>query len=440
MNGQKQTNVYEAIATANAGGICRLFLKLYEGKIVYTAGEKCFWYFKGPTWVKDETEKHRFITLLMKRHISDQIRWLVYDLQNYIADLRFDTNSKPLQEKVKMLVNFEQKSSYFQYCQDLTYFIDFDSGNFDKIPGYLPVGDKLINMETGEARPILPSDYITQVAQGEWKDIDEECPRWDKFILEIMGNNPEKAKFLQRVLGYSLTGCRREHKIIFFVGPGRNGKDTLFIVLHSIFGHLVSEIPGTIFFSKFGEESVNGDAREDLMSLRGVRIGYHGESNKNNRLDAAQGKALSGNKIVTARPLYGKYVTFESYFTPYLLTNFPPAADSTDDALWKRMLLVLFDQIFKDPESEGMPQAPNEHIMDKTLEEKLVKEANGIISWLVRGAMDYYKLGSLAEPENVKQDTKNYRRDEDALEDFIEEYCEKDADFKVQVTPLYNAY
>ena len=65
---------------------------------------------------------------------------------------------------------------------------------------------------------------ITGFAPSERAD----CPSWLRFLDETTGGDGELQAYLQRVVGYFLTGQTSEHALFFIYGPGGNGK-TVFL-------------------------------------------------------------------------------------------------------------------------------------------------------------------------------------------------------------------
>ena len=50
---------------------------------------------------------------------------------------------------------------------------------------------------------------------------------WDRFLRDVFQGNGELIQFVQRLLGYALSGDVTEHALPVFYGSGANGKSTL---------------------------------------------------------------------------------------------------------------------------------------------------------------------------------------------------------------------
>jgi putative DNA primase/helicase len=110
--------------------------------------------------------------------------------------------------------------------------------------------------------------------------------------------------------------------------------------------------------------------------------------------------------------------------TAFLSTNHRPEVKGTDHAIWRRIKLVPFEVTI--PEAE----------QDKKLAAKLRAELPGILSWIVRGCLEWQRYG-LGESEEVKAATTSYRDDMDNLAGFIQDRCVVDPRASVGATPLY---
>jgi len=90
-----------------------------------------------------------------------------------------------------------------------------------------------VNLITGEHYQPRLDDYITKstaVAPGG------DCPRWRTFIDKVTNGDTELSGYLQRVVGYSLTGDTSEHAVFFLYGTGANGKSVFMNTLVGVMG------------------------------------------------------------------------------------------------------------------------------------------------------------------------------------------------------------
>src|SRR5690606_18535700 len=97
--------------------------------------------------------------------------------------------------------------------------------SFDKQPWLLNVQNGTVNLRTGELLPHHRGDLLTKVAPVDY-DPNAQCPAWLAFLDRIMDGNRDLIDFLQRAVGYSLTGDVSEQVLFFLHGAGANGKST----------------------------------------------------------------------------------------------------------------------------------------------------------------------------------------------------------------------
>jgi putative DNA primase/helicase len=235
-------------------------------------------------------------------------------------------------------------------------------------------------------------------------------------------------------LGYGLTGNVNEHIFLMLYGEeGRNGKDTLMSVLARVLGETVGAVSNDVIIAS-GKQATPGSAKPHLCSLQGKRIAWASETDKGARFDIAQVKFLTGGGSIPARHLYGEDFTFEPSHLLVLLTNNKPHADASDKAFWERLCPITFNLRFVD-----QPQAPNERKKDTRLGQALQAEASGILAWLVRGCLDWQKIG-LQIPACILRERKAYQGEEDTLGQFLDECCVITPQAKVKAILLYARY
>ena len=103
-----------------------------------------------------------------------------------------------------------------------------------------------MNLRTGELLPYRREDYITKLAPVIY-DMDAECPTWLNFLQKIMNGNKSLIKFIQKAVGYSLTGDTREQVLFFLHGFGANGKSSMINVITALLGDYALQTPAETF-------------------------------------------------------------------------------------------------------------------------------------------------------------------------------------------------
>ena len=240
--------------------------------------------------------------------------------------------------------------------------------------------------------------------------------------------------FLQRLLGYGITGTTAHHVFTILYGEeGRNGKDTLLDTLKEVLGPLVGAVSNDLFVAQ-DKFRASGAPTPHLCDLQGKRLVWGSETRQGDKLNIAQIKLLSGGGAISTRQLHGRQYSFTPTHKLLLMTNYKPHADARDQAFWSRACLIEFGMRFV-----AHPKAPNERQADPSLKEQLKEERSGILAWLVRGCLAFQQQG-LAVPSLITLATEKYRDEEDTILHFLNECCVLRPEASVKASMLYEEY
>jgi putative DNA primase/helicase len=299
--------------------------------------------------------------------------------------------------------------------------IPITPGEMDADPWFLNCQNGTINLRGGQLREHQRQDLITRLAPVNYKP-EADCPLFIKFLDRILAGNRDLIKFVQKALGYALTGDCREQVLFMLWGSGANGKSTLLNIIAAILGTYAIQTPTETLLAKS-----KGDIPNDLARLNGPRFVTAFEVDRGRRLAESLVKQLTGQDTVSARFLFAEYFDFKPQFKLFLATNHKPVIKDSSWAIWRRIRLIPFTvQI---PEKE----------QDRQLPEKLQAELPGILAWMVRGCLSWQREG-LSVPEEVNKATGEYRQEMDELGDFLEERCVVDPEESATAKGLYQAY
>ena len=293
----------------------------------------------------------------------------------------------------------------------------------DTHPRLLNCLNGTVDLLTGKLKPHDPADLITMLCPHSY-DPDATCPIFLQAVDLYFSSNFELITFMQCALGYSLTGCTDEQCLFILYGDGANGKSTLVNIIHHVIGRTYGqEMPAqTILFSR------NERIPNDIARLRGARFVSGQETGEGNRLNEPLIKSLTGGDKVTARFLRKEFFEFTPTQKIWLATNHQPSIRGTDEGIWRRLKLIPFD-VHITPEM-AVPG----------FDRKLVEEAPGILVWLVRGAVRYFRDGHLPEASIVTRASQRYRTESDVVGRFLDEETLKHPDEKISKGDLYDAY
>lgn len=291
---------------------------------------------------------------------------------------------------------------------------------YDRNPGLAAAGDKTIDLSECAARESRRDDYITLALGGDYNP-DAKCPQWLKFLGEVFGGDQDLIAYVQRAIGYSLTGDTREQCIFLCHGAGANGKSTMLAIM----GKLLGDYAGTASFETFDADR-RSEASNDLAALRGKRLVTIVETDEDRRLAEARVKAVTGGDMITCRFLYGEFFTYRPAFKIWLAMNHKPMIRGTDNGIWRRIHLIPFSQSFT-----SNP--------DRNLERKLTSELAGILNWALEGLREWGRQG-LNPPEIVRKATQEYRMESDYLAQWLSERTITREDATTPAKDLYEDY
>lgn len=311
---------------------------------------------------------------------------------------------------------------------------------FDQHPHLLPVKNGVLNLETGALQPHGPATHDLLLMRHVDIDYipDARCPRWEKFLEEIFEDDPSLPGYLQRLVGYGITGFTSEQCFAVFYGTGANGKSVLTDTLSTIF----SGITANAAFETF-EQQQGSTIRSDIARLNGARLvmteeGKQGEPMAENTL-----KLLTGQGAVTTRFLYRPEFEFHPSFLILMSSNYKPNFRGQDEGIWRRVRLIPFTRYFAPASRDRyLAQKFTGQVVPRTAwkdDEDYGDGAAGILAWAVRGAHEWFERG-LQDPETVLIATEQYRRTQDALGPFIAEHLIRDDKGRVTVKVAWDAY
>lgn len=279
------------------------------------------------------------------------------------------------------------------------------SVQFDLDPELFNCQNGTLDLRTGNFYPAIPQDFISRQATVEY-DPEATCPRWEAFISEVFAGNPELIGYVQRALGYSMTGLTREQAIFVNHGYGANGKSTLLNTIKRVQGDYGGATP----FDTFEADSRN-QYGNDLAALRGRRYVMASESEQTRKLAEARVKLVTGQDPISCRFLYGEYFDYLPQFKVWLSVNHKPIIKGTDHGIWRRIHLIPYTVTFGEGGSRPM---------DKELDLKLAEELPGILNWLIAG-YHAWKAEGLNPPAVVLEATADYKRENDHIALWLEE-------------------
>jgi putative DNA primase/helicase len=293
---------------------------------------------------------------------------------------------------------------------------------FDQDKFLLNCRNGTLDLRTGKLHPHNKEHMITRIIDIEY-DPDAKTKIWDNFLNRIFDGKKDLVEFMQRAMGYTLTGSIKEQCIFILYGIGKNGKSTFIETIRELFGAYVRKVTDKVFTSKDNYYNSMGE----IARLPGARLVTTDEPKEGARLEEGLVKQISGGAPLLAKYLYKEPFEFMPEFKLWMEGNHKPVITGTDLGIWRRIRLIPFNVVIP----------PEER--DADLAEKLKAELSGILAWVVRGCIIWQKDG-LMEPEDILVATDEYRNEMDSLQVFIDECIEFNQDSFVKSGDLYGIY
>lgn len=387
------TDETASIMSDNAGQtrVARFFAKFNEGKFLYVHGLDQWHVWDGSRWAVDEIG---LVRRALVEHLEKMWRGnQVSQNPETKADLKSCMSAAGQRGVLEIAAHLEEfAAAPFQMDAD---------------PFLLNVANGTLDLNTFTLKPHDPADRITKIARAAY-DPQADTTEWDVFLKRVLPDTDVR-EYLQRFTGLSLLGLVREHILGIATGTGANGKGTYYTAVHYALGDYSHTAESDLFMTI---KSNANSASPAVLGLRGARFVVTSETEEGMALAAALMKNLTGGDPITARPLYGRPITFEPSHTALMVTNHLPKVKGDDAALWRRIRVIPFDVVI--PEEER----------DAELPERLHLSADAVLAWALNGLRAYQQNG-MQTPPAVERRTSQYRNDSDDVGRFIESECVK---------------
>ncbi len=378
----------------NDFGNAERIIAVNRGRIRYCHEFKKFLIWNGIKWELDTTERAKHLAkLTMMRFLQEAI-----EMQNTGAEkfARASLNEKPINGALAMA------------RPDLA----IHASELDSDPALLNFMNGTVDLRTGILHKHDGQQFITKVVRHNYC-LDAQSPVFRSFLGRIMGNDQSEGRakklggLLQRAFGYSCTGHTSEKCAFIFHGGGNNGKTTLLELIR----YFLDEYAVLLQIDSLMTRHESNNQQADLADLRGARFVMTSETERGQRLAEGRLKRITqGMGRIKAVRKYENPVEFPETHKLFLDANHKPKVTGTDNAIWNRLVLVPFEVTI--PKAE----------QDRELLFKLKAEAEGILAWMVAGAVDWFKSG-LDRPEEINNAVANWRAESEPLREFIEDRC-----------------
>ena len=392
-------------------GIARLFYDLHSNLIRYVFEPKTWFAFDGQRWTQT---KGLF-------HAAELCKTFTQAFSEYVAKFHSDDS-----EFVKYAAKTTARRNREGILKDAQSIAPMSIAEFDRNKLLFNCSNGTLNLQNFTLQPFNHADFITKLSGARY-DSNIQFPRWDRFIDEIMCGDTATAAYLQKALGYSLTGLTEyESFYILFGATTRNGKSTLIDAVTNVLGDYAC----TIQPQTFARRSSDGAAASpDMARLKGARLVNMPEPEKGLELNVALIKQMTGGDRITVRAMYEAPTEMYSEFKPFINTNHLPR--TSDDTIFTsgRVKIIPFERHFTEAEQDtGLKKAFCSH-----------KVKSAILNWLVTGYRLLLEVGFDA-PERVTAAIAEYRQEADVIGAFLSDCTIERDGARVPTPEMYSRY
>jgi putative DNA primase/helicase len=294
---------------------------------------------------------------------------------------------------------------------------------FDADPMLLGVTNGVLDLATGAVLPVSPDVLVSKRCSVAY-DPTARCQRFDKFMVEVQPDADVRV-FMQRLMGYCLTGNVNEQMFAFLYGHGANGKSVFIELMAWLLGDYARKIPTEMLMQH--QRNPQGPS-PDIVALKGLRLAFANETEEGRRLAEARVKDLTGGDTLIGRVPYGKAdITFTPTHKLIIVGNHKPEITDNSFGMWRRVVLTPFDTTIAEANR------------DPKLVEKLKAEGPGVLNWMLAGLRDL-QMNGLRVPKRITAATAAYRDEMDIIGDWIAENCETGAGRSEKKANLYADY
>jgi len=388
--------------------------KRAKGKLLYTSGTGWL-VWDGARWLAADLEEEREEAKLMARSIHTEAA----ELNQGAASHSDDDTRRQLGALAEETGKWARKSEATPRADAAIKQARSDRrlrvrvSDLDAKPDVLNVQNGTLDLKSLELCKHDPTQRLTKIAGAAFEP-GAPAPFWEATLKRILPDEDVR-RYVQMAAGYSMLGSYSEYLFVPY-GQGSNGKSTLLWGLRHVLGDYAHEAPSDLLVRR-KERSAGDDSA--LAQLRGRRLVTTMETDQGSRLAEVQVKQLTGEQQISAKLMRQDRFTYENQAAVWMGTNHRPYVQGMDEAMWRRIRLIPFDQFI--PESERLEQ--------DVVQARLGAEASGILNWVVEGLrMNRQERGVKNAPDAVRVATSAYREEMDPLGTWLDDCCEFDPD------------
>lgn len=343
--------------------VAMLFARQMAGKMIYNHTRKTWLEWDDTRWKPEVTGK----ALNFARDLARSVNW----------EGKSSLGSAAFCAGVEQLAKADPAISATGMEFDLdNYVLNTPAGTYD--------------LRTNVLRPHNPDDRLS-LCTAVAPDFEAAGDVFERFLNEITLGDRELAEFLQVSLGACLSGAVESHWMLFWIGQGRNGKNTLGELVQEAMGDYARKVPAAVLMKR-----KNDGHPTEIANLQGVRLALSSEINKGDHWDEARINEVTGDGTLSARFINGNFFTFRRTHKHLIYGNHRPQLRAVATGIKSRIKLVPFKADFNGREDADLP-------------DKLRRNLGYVLGWLIKGHDKWQAAGKrLPRCRAVEAETEDY--------------------------------
>lgn len=403
----KHQDHYELTDTGNA----QRFVDRFSDSIKYNFENNVWYIWNGKFWEKDITKK-----------IKTFAEYIINEMKK---EAFLQTDEKTRKDMMRNVLRASQSAGKEALIKESQHLGDVPivNNDFDKHEFLLNTLSGVVDLKTGNMLQHNKEYLMSKIVPYE-VDSTKLPMKWLSFLDEIFLGDKELIHFMQKAVGYTLTGSIREQSMFLAFGDGSNGKSVFLDIMSRMMGDYgMNAQVESLLERKYG----SSNNTSDLARLKGARFTTTGENNQGSKMNEGLIKQLTGGEKITARFLYGTEFEFYPNFKIWLATNHKPIIRGNDSGIWRRIISIPFN--YKVPKEKR----------NKSLIYDLEQEIPQILNWAIQGCLMWQKEG-LDLPKAVEDSNKQYQNEMDIITTFLEDHAEEAMGEFANANELYEEY
>jgi putative DNA primase/helicase len=312
----------------------------------------------------------------------------------------------------------------------------------------LPLKTRNYNFKTMKMEDRIPEQFFTKALNFD--DIptidinDDNYKKVDKFFLDIATGYEPKKDYLQKVMGYFLTGAVPIGRSFYiFYGEGKNGKSAVMEILNEVMGYYCKAIDTSVIIKKGIKNSGQPSPEIEVLDY-GLRLGILSETDDGDKLNETLLKNISGYDSISYRALYGVQKEFKSEAKLCMLTNNKPFF-KLSESMTDRLRFTSFNSRFitEDEINKQGGLKENQYKVDRDLVQDLKTiYRNYVLYWMLIGSKKVYDEGHMNIPDDkiLQLENMSYILEMDTYKRFVDECLTIDEHSKELSSHVQDAY